>query len=682
MTPEDQLRTYGLTLDDAEALGIDILSGPTTASYGKNFAAVPSLQFNYRTFSARPTGFFRVRYLDPVTNPKKPGKFIRYQQPSGTIPEVYMPSNINWREISTNPSQQIILTEGEGKACCAAKLGLTCAALGGVDSFSAPRRGIELVEPLPRFSWKDRSVVICFDSDVDDNPNVIRAQTRLASTLTARGARVVIVKIPPPPADDIRTKWGLDDFLLSPGHGIEGFEELLEAAMAPSESVELFTFNSEFAAIMKPASVVSMDEGILMDPHKFQSFHAANRFYFDLQVKAGKVHAVRVPTAPRWLKWEGRRQYRKLVYLPGESETIISSEGKQDLNLWPGWGVEPVQPTHPDHLGPWNELLEFVFISEPRVRTWFEQWCAYPMQVPGGKLFSYVLLWSPLFGIGKTLVPYILMDIYGRDGKYGEGNSKEIKSKDLAGGDNHNTWQKCKQFIYGDEINAKETRQGGDFIKNLITAEHVEVNEKFIQKYSVANLINYMFSSNYPDAMFFDVNDRRPLIHEIWGPKQSDSWYRRLADWRAAGGAKYVFWHLLHLNMDGFEPKFSPPDTSAKRNMARLSMTDAAMWLDAVKDDPVSMLGMREVPADKAKNCDLWTTDQLLKMYDPLGAKRLGLAGMGKQLASLGYRPVLGGSKLFTIHGTVRPVAIRNVSKWSAATLGEVREHWEKWHGK
>ena len=687
MTPEDQLRTYGLTLEDAEALGIDILSGPTTASYGRNFAPVPSLQFNYRGLSGRPTGFFRVRYLEPVPDPKKPGKNIRYMQRSET-PEAYLPSSVNWREVSLNPSTQIVFVEGEGKADCACKMGLICGGLGGVDSFQAMRAGVELVDPLPRFVWKDRSVVICFDSDAENNPNIVRAQTRFAAALTARGARVVIMKLPQPPPGQLDvlgrplTKYGLDDYLLSSGQGIEGFEDLLAEALPPSESVELFSFNADYAAVMVPPAVVDIHEGNLMEPTKFQTFHLANRFFIDLTVNKGKVVPVKTPTAPRWIKWEGRRQYHKLVYVPGAGATVDAPNGKQDLNLWPGWGVEPLEPTEPGHLGPWNELLNFIFASEPRVRPWFEQWCAYPMQNPGGKLFSYVLLWSPLFGVGKTMIPYILMDIYGTKGKYGQGNAIEVQSKDMTGNSEFNTWQDCKQFVYGDEITSKDTRQGSSYIKGLITKEDIIINKKFIQKFTVPNTINYMFSSNAPDAMFVDPNDRRPLIHEVWGPRPADAWYQRLATWRQNGGARYVFWHLLHLDMTGFQPKFAPPDTAAKRNMARHAMTELGMWIDQFRDDPKSVL--RGVDPIKAVCCDLWTVEQLLKLYDPMDTKRIGPAGMGKQLAAMEMRPVLGGLKIRVGHGedstVVRPIAVRNVSKWMAAGHGEVKDHWEKYH--
>ena len=690
MTPEEKLHTFGLMPEEAEAIGITSLSAAETRALSPAFAEVPSLKIAYKDLRGRPNNFFRIRYLEHVPDPKKPGKSIKYAQLPRSLTGVYLPgpNYFNWQDIALQPARQVVITEGEGKAACACKHGIPCIGLGGVNSFQSARFGIELLDPLQRFNWEGRSIVIAFDSDATSKPEVVRAQVKLASLLTNKGAKVVIAQIPPPPpnlvdvgGNDVN-KWGLDDFLLHPGNGVEAWQELLRDCLPPSEAAELWSMNSDFAVVMKPPAVIDMNEGQLMDPAKFQSFHLANRFYMESQPQRnGAVILVKQPIAPRWLKWEMRRQFRKLVYEPGQPD-IISVEGnRHDLNLWPGWGCEPVQPT-PEQIRPWRELLDFIFISEPGMRHWFEQWLAYPLQNPGGKLFSYCVLWSPITGIGKTAIPYIIMDIYGRTGKWGRGNAAEVGNDEIAGMKRFNTWQMHKQFIYGDEITSKDTRKGTSHIRSLTTAEEVTIEEKYIQEYTVRNMINFLFSSNNADAMFMDVNDRRAMIHQVLGPRQPDAWYQRIADWRAGGGAKYVFWHLLHLDMTGFQPKFAPPDHAAKANMARLSMTEAGEWLDSMRMDPITILGRVGVPPAKAEGCDLYTVEQLRAFYDPTDSKRIGNIGMGKQLAMMGLQYVHQGQAIRTSTGTHRIMAIRNTHRWVSALQGEIRDHWERWHGR
>jgi hypothetical protein len=81
--------------------------------------------------------------------------------------------------------------------------------------------------PLPDLDtvvWTQRPVVIAFDSDSKSNPSVRAAQSKLAKELTARGAQVRVLKLPP---DADGGKVGLDDYLLS--HRQEAFQALVEA---------------------------------------------------------------------------------------------------------------------------------------------------------------------------------------------------------------------------------------------------------------------------------------------------------------------------------------------------------------------------------------------------------------------------------------------------------------------
>ena len=675
MTPDEFCQGAGITLEDAARLQIEFLSAEQTAALGVHFYRRPAAKINYFNLRGERTNFYRVRYLEEVRNDK--GELQRYTQPSGSLTEVYLPPFNAWLPCATaQRPEQIWITEGEKKAACATKRGLNCIGLGGVNSYQSARYGIEMLDPLPMFNWVGRSVVICFDSDINEKPQVMAAMIHLSSLLTNKGAFVTVVKLPPPPVGSQMSKWGLDDYLLHPGNSVDSLKDLLADCLPSDEGQKLWGMNADFAAIMQPPAVLGLEEGQLMDPGKFIAFHAANQFYY--QEKPAKDGVIRVKTAlaPRWMKWEERKQFNKLIYEPGQPQTI-----NRDFNIWPGWAIEPVEPTL-EQIQPWHDLMEFVFHSAPRVKDWFEQWCAYPMQHPGEKMFSYVLFWSPIYGIGKTMVPYLLMDIYGTESKYGHGNATEIKSTDLSGKKDFNEWMVKKQFVYGDEISSKDTRIGAGYIRGLVTQERVSINEKFIKRYTIRDCINYMFSSNYPDAIFIDANDRRALIHEIWGPRRSNAFYQMMADWRRNGGAKYLFWYLLHKDLTGFQPKFSPPDHNAKSNMARLSMTEVGLWLDGIRESPTEVLIQNGVNPDKAANCDLWSVEQLLRIYDPLASKTVGAIGMGRQLALIGVRHVNEGKYMIMSDGRQCPVAIRNQAKWATAMQGEIRSHWEKWNGK
>src|SRR5690606_9469746 len=78
----------------------------------------PAVVLPYHGPDGQPTGFQRVRYLDPPEVGGLRKKSIRYQQPKGTAPEVYLPPVMghDWQVTLADPQQPIIITEGEIKS--------------------------------------------------------------------------------------------------------------------------------------------------------------------------------------------------------------------------------------------------------------------------------------------------------------------------------------------------------------------------------------------------------------------------------------------------------------------------------------------------------------------------------------------------------------------------------------
>jgi hypothetical protein len=111
---------------------------------------------------------------------------------------------------------ELWVTEGVRKVDSLASVGVPCIGLTGVWNWRGRERPGDKSSPsrpLPQWDLvplADRCVVICFDSDVDEKDDVVRARRQLAQWLASRGARVQFVT-PPPAADG--GKQGIDDFL-------------------------------------------------------------------------------------------------------------------------------------------------------------------------------------------------------------------------------------------------------------------------------------------------------------------------------------------------------------------------------------------------------------------------------------------------------------------------------------
>lgn len=651
----------GLTDEHARQLGLQALTGEDTAALASNFHKVAALLIPYWDLTGKPTKFFRIRYLTElpgfagvVTKPQ------RYAQPAGTLNEVYLPPlfKSKWKDIASNSEVPIYLTEGELKAASACARGLACIGLGGVDVWRSSKRGIELLPTLAAFEWHDREVTIVYDSDAATNENVVRAQRQLARELLNRGAMPRIASLPPGAEGK---KQGLDDYLVA--NSAEDLAELLAEAPPFGEAEALWSLNEEVAYIRNPGLVVVRETGQKVAPAAFAQHMYANRHYFESKVtKKGPPKIERKPLAPRWISWERRFELERVTYAPGQPQLYGN-----EWNTWPGWGVQPKRGS----VAPWRWLLDYLFQNESaEVRRWFEQWCAYPLQYPGTKLFTSAVLWGVRHGTGKTLVAYSLMKIYGK-------NAIEIKDQDLRG--NFNEWAENKQFIYGDEVTGNDgfaKRAEADRLKGLITQATLRVNAKYVPTYTVPDCCNYYFTSNHPDAFFLEDNDRRYFVHEVSQAPAEQKLYDEYDTWLHGDGTTALFYHLLSLDLEGFHPKAPALVTRSKQAMILDNKTDLGLWVASLREDPQGTL--RSLGDAVSRSAELLTASQLLRAHDPEGSGKVKLNGLSRELKRAGFAQVNKGIPVRTqAMGLQRLYPVRNKERWMTATAKELAKHFD-----
>lgn len=655
-------QSSGLTDTHAKRLRFRPLGPDETGELGK-FHPVRALHIPYFDPSGSPTKFFRIRYLEKL--PGEAGvveKPQRYAQPGGTLNEVYLPTllDMKWADVFADTSITIYITEGELKAACACAHKFACMGLGGVDMWLSSKRGIPILPTLKEVKWQNREVVIVYDSDAATNPNVVRAQRRLAGELAALGARPRIAALPAQPDGG---KQGLDDLIVNVGP--EALAAALAEAPAYAEADALWQMNEEVIYIRNPGFVVLRETGQKVDPGSFVSHTFANRHYMALEItKDGRQTFKKKKLAPRWIEWEQRHELSGMTYAPGKPQIV------DDMwNTWPGWGVDPVK----GDVDPWHELCDLIFKGHPDIRQWFERWAAYPLQFPGAKLYTAPLLWGLAHGTGKTMLFYALMKLYGK-------NAIEIKNRHLKGG--FNAWQENRQFVYGDEIegggDVGSKKIDSEWLKGLITQEFVTINQKFLPEYSIPDVMNYGFSSNKPDAAFMDDKDRRFMIHEVTAAPRERAFYDRIDRWLKGAGPAHLFYYLLRLNLGSFHPLEHAPMTDAKKAMIMNAKSDAGLWCVGLREDPESTLAV--YGAEVAKGCDLFTNTQLKFALD--GTINASLTFLGKELQKAGLRQINAGNPVRTCKGTQRLYAVRNVDRWLSATPKQAADHFNSFFGE
>lgn len=658
----DKLASSGLDEDDARTLGF--YGVDNSAFLDNTFQARPGLVLPYfdprhpgRPLACKPAwpGFFRVRYLGkkkPSFEDQTDKKEQRYDQPKETGVVAYFAPSQNWALLD-EPSETLCITEGELKAAKACREGLPTIGLGGVWSWRSANLGVPFLPELEAISWVKRRVNLIFDSDASTNPHVMGALTALADALAMRGALPYFVCLP----QEGEEKIGLDDFLLT--NSIKELEELCQDAISLSLSEPLWGLNNEVLYVRDPGIVVVRKTAQQMAPGAFKDHAYSNRM-MSIRVPndKGNFTLKTVNPAATWLKWPLRAEAPAMVYDPSERPLADSPSG---WNLWPGWGKEPVK----GDVTPFKTLLEHLFKgANPQDLKWFVRWLAYPLQHPGTKLFTAVVMQGVAQGTGKSLVAYSLADIYGR-------NFTEIKQDDLNA--QFNEWAERKQFALADDVTGGMSRKAADFLKKTITQKNIRINTKHVKSYTIPDCINYYFSTNQPDAFFLEDSDRRYFIHEVLVDPLPEQFYTDYLDWlNNKGGAEAIFDWLLRVDLGDFNPAAPARKTAAKSIMMEDGRSELASWVRRMLESPDEYIKLGDIQLKG----DLFTSRELLAMFDPDRSTKLSTNGMGRELRRAGVRLANKGGPCRGVDGRLdRYYAVRDGMRWYAADAKAVIAH-------
>lgn len=639
LVTEDLARS-GITPETQKAAGIVPLTAEGVRKRLPKSLKHEGMLLPYYGLDGQATGFFRIRYLGQLPGKKPP----RYVQPPGVV-GVYFPPPLDWQAIAANVKEPVVITEGEKKALRLAQDTVACIGLGGVAMWRSTRLGVSFLPALEEVAWAKRPVYIVFDSDVRTNVQVATQCLALAKELVARGAQVRVVVLE---AGFEGKKVGVDDYLVA--QGLEAFQKLLERAECYSASEALWNLSEEVVYVRDPGMVLVRATGQVLRGAQFVAEAYANRHHVEFDGAKPR----RVCTAKAWLEWPSRSEVPGITYEPGAEQT--TADGR--WNTWHGWGCEPKRAS----VAPWKAFLDRVLrAATPTERRWFEAWLAYPIAYPGTKLLSACVLWGRETGTGKTLLAYTMGRVYGQK------NFSEIKNKDLEGA--FNAWGAHKQFVYGDEIEAgaENKKLSAGYLKGLITQAHITVNKKFAPTYTIPDTVNYLFSSNEPDALQIDQKDRRFFVLEVPGPKLDVAFRDEYLAWLDTEGPSALLYHFQNQDLSFFDPRAEPPRTEAKVEMASLSLSAPERWLADVRAGALRL-------SDWFKHVELLSAEELLSEYSThTGDRRLRANGMSRALKREGFTQV---HRTKLADGTFpRLWALWNGEKWLKATAAQCVQH-------
>lgn len=660
-----KLKESSLTAEDAKALCLRPFNQAQSTRLNL-MRAGDGFLIPYFAPDGRELPMFRYRFFDVEQKSGflKGAKQPKYAQPLHTDPEVYFPriKGVEWLEIVSDPSVSLVITEGELKSACATKMGYTTIGVGGVYNFAATKKGQALIPSMQQIEWRGRDVFICYDSDAITNRLVVTAEVRLARTLTDAGAFVRVVRLPSLPKTE---KTGINDFLAAEGK--EKFENLLNQTESFIEFQELHRLNTEVIYVKHPSMVAEypledhpqgQPKYRMMKCQTFTNEAFADRKYRTMQNDKPVEHRA----AKEWMEWSARSVVDSVVYEPGKPVIM----NRNQMNLWQGWGAEPKQGDVSLFVKLFDNMMKNAL---PEHRKWLLQWLAYPIQNPGAKMNTAIVMWGIVQGSGKSLLGYTMGKVYGA-------NFSEATFEAIQG--SFNAWSVHKQFVMGEEITGGSGRDVADMLKNMITGKDITVNEKYVPAYNVRNCINYYFTSNHQDAFFMQQHDRRLFVHEVIGPRLSDDFFAEYDKWFHTKEAAAALHHyFLEVDLTGFNPNAEAPETQAKKEMVDAGRSEHTAWCVELLRNPDNVLRL----GDAVIEYDLFTVEDLLAIYAPatdLRRKPVSPKAMSIALREIGFERCCYGEPVeLGKRKRGRVWAVRNKGKYDAKTVKQIGEMYQ-----
>ncbi|GEM_PF-3337928 len=365
------------------------------------------------------------------------------------------------------------------------------------------------------------------------------------------------------------------------------------------------------------------------------------------------------PLAYLWESWSGRREHDQVDLLPEQPTTA------QTLNLWHGWGATLCPSAPPAAL--WTLHLDVVFglrdwegtptpvSAEQRAtlqadRDWFERWLAYPIQCPGAKLRTMALLWSRTQGVGKTTITELLQGIYGE-------HFLEVESAFFEAGFNGPLVGKL--FISAEEVLCDGRFAFMNRLKGLVTSPRVGINVKHGAQFEAVNRFNLLATSNHPNALHLDDQDRRVFVHELTAGTPPPGYFSRLYEWgESQAGKDALFTHLRTLAMGDFDPYAPARVTEAKLRMVDNSRSDLDRWIDELEFSGLPDLVELKVLVEKARAACPMT--------------RLQANTLSAAVHKAGYDT----RRLSKTYNQVQLVAIRDGAAWHTADYSDWGRYW------
>lgn len=226
----------------------------------------------------------------------------------------------------------------------------------------------------------------------------------------------------------------------------------------------------------------------------------------------------------------------------------------------------------PGDVTPFLRHMQYMLPDE-RDRRIIYEYFAHNVRFPG-----YKIPWAPMIqsteGVGKGFIQEVLETILGEMYTYSPKAEELVKS-----GSTFNAWMRGKLMIIVNEIKVDERRELIEILKPMISDKRVEIQSKGIDQEMEDNPANWIFFSNYKDAIPVTQNGRRYAVFysaiqskaDLTARGMDDNYFTALFMWLRSGGAEAIAHWLLNYPIERGAVPMRAPETSSHAEAVRVS---------------------------------------------------------------------------------------------------------------
>lgn len=228
-------------------------------------------------------------------------------------------------------------------------------------------------------------------------------------------------------------------------------------------------------------------------------------------------------------------------------------------------------------------------LPDPNDQRVFIEYLAHNVKYPG-----YKIPWAPLIqsveGVGKGFIQealtYIMGDMYCYTPK-----AEQL----LASGSKFNKWMYGKLLIIVNEIKVDEKFELVEVLKPLISDKRVEVEGKGVDQLMMDNPANWVFFTNFKNAVPVSKNGRRWAIffsalqevEDLQRMGMNDDYFKAMFGWLEGGGYRYINQWLLDYPIEKGAIPMRAPHTSSTDEALRLSRGPVEICISKAVEDGV-----------------------------------------------------------------------------------------------